>query len=449
MLFEFKLPDVGEGITEGEIVRWRVSEGEMVKEDQVLAEVQTDKAVVELPSPVAGKVKRLLAEEGDVVAVGTVLVTIDCGQSATKQLETEPLPQREGKTEVSNGEHRPSSREPAGPAPERKVEQLTENQLRSGVPLAVPSVRRLARELKVDLREVAGTGKHGRITEEDVRRYAQAREQLAARQKQASVQVHKPGQQPVQVMRTTEAAATAEAVAERMALRGIRREMARNMKRAVVTIAHCTGFDEADATGLIRMRESMQEAAAEKGLRLTYLPFITKAVLFALKKHPLFNATFNEERDEILFNREINIGIAVDTPQGLMVPVIAQAGRKSIIELARDIQRLSEKAREQKLTLQELQGGTFTISNIGSIGGMWATPLIQPPQVAILGVHKIYKKPVVKEDPLEGDQVVIRQVIGLSLSFDHRIIDGAQSARFMQDVIRYIENPHLMLLEAR
>ncbi|MDQ0338552.1 pyruvate dehydrogenase E2 component (dihydrolipoamide acetyltransferase) [Caldalkalibacillus uzonensis] len=444
MLVEFKLPDVGEGITEGEIVRWCVSEGEMVEEDQVLAEVQTDKAVVELPSPAAGKVKRLWAEAGDVVPVGAVLVTIDSEQSATKQLETEQHPQMDRNTEIHKGEHNASSAELIAPAPGRETEQQTAHKLRSGVPLAVPSVRRLARELKVDLREVAGTGKQGRITEEDVRRYAQAREQLAAEQELAPSQMHKSGQQLVQAIQTAE-----EADQERVQLKGIRRAMARNMKLSLATIAHCTGFDEADATGMIRMRESMQASATEEGVRLTYLPFITKAVVYALKKHPLFNATFNEERDEILFNREINIGIAVDTPQGLVVPVIPQAGQKSILELAREIQGLSEKAREQKLTLREMQGGTFTISNIGSIGGMWATPLIQPPQVAILGVHKIYKKPVVKEDPLEGDQVVIRRVIGVSLSFDHRIIDGAQSARFMQDVIKYIESPHLLLLEAR
>lgn len=409
MLYEFKFPDVGEGIAEGELVRWLVAVGDRVEEDQLIAEVQTDKALVEIPSPVTGVVKALHAKEGDIIPVGKVFITIETAEERAV----------------------PATGVPASAAPTRPA---TEEPLPSTVPsaprtaptpvLAVPSVRRLARELGVDIQKLQGTGKDGRVTEEDVRRAASA----AA----APPQPEAPARQAAPVGEE-----------ERIPLRGIRRAMAKNMARSLATAVHFTGFEEVDVTRLVQLRQEMAEKAREKNIRLTYMPFIIKAVVAGLKAYPIINASLDDETEEIVLKKYYHIGIATDTPHGLVVPVIKHADRKSLLDLAVEMNELVTKAREGKLGLGDLSEGTFTITNTGSLGGWLATPIIHHPQVAIMGVHSIRKKPVVDEE----DNIVVRQVMGVSMSFDHRVVDGATSVHFTRRVLQYLEQPNLLFME--
>ncbi|MDI3328922.1 MAG: dihydrolipoamide acetyltransferase family protein [Alicyclobacillaceae bacterium] len=413
MIFQWKLPDVGEGIHEAEIVRWRVREGDRVEQDQILLEVQTDKATVEIPSPVAGTIVKLHGAEGQIVPVGTVLVEIETEQAL-----------RTGAA--------PSGASPQAAAEGPRVAP-SDGGARSRVK-AAPAVRRLARELGVDLGQVTGTGPEGRVTEEDVRAFA----------RRAASPVQAPPE--MSGFRTTgtdqRAPEEGEDPEERIPLRGVRRVIAEHMVRSKFTIPHVTGMDEADVTDLVEWRRRAEEAAAAEGVRLTYLPFVVKAVVSALRAYPYFNASLDEQRGEIVLKKAYHIGIAVDAPDGLVVPVIRHADRKSLMELARDIEELKQKARTRSLTPREMQGGTFTISNIGSFGGMFATPVIHYPQVAILATGRVVRRPVILDD----DRVVGRYMMPLSITFDHRIIDGALSGRFMAHVIRLLQNPVSLLL---
>ncbi len=430
MIVEFRLPDLGEGITEGEVVKWFVQEGDLVKEDQPLVEVQTDKATVEIPSPVSGRVQQRMAKEGEIVPVGAVLIVIE---TATERADS-----------VAGADGRPEGR--------RRVQ-------------AAPAVRKLARELGVDLTEVAGSGPGGRVLKADVERAAEERRRRSSAPPTASVTSEaETVSVPAGTPRSEKTPASHEPTApvgstgdprweasraepagdavERIPLRGIRRAMARRMAVSVHTAAHCTGMSEVDVTELVTLRRHMAAQAAEKGVKLTYLPFIIKAVISGLKQYPIMNATLDDEREEIIIKRTYHIGIAVDTPEGLVVPVIHHADRLSLLQLAEAVQQLAARAREGRLRPEDVQGGTFTISNIGALGGTFATPVINYPEVAILGVNQIQPKPVVRDD-----QIVIRQILGLSLSFDHRIIDGATSARFTAHVARYLEQPSLLFME--
>jgi len=424
MIVEFRLPDLGEGIAEGEIVKWLVQEGELVQEDQPLVEVQTDKATVEIPSPVSGRVLRRMAQEGDIVPVGAVLIAIEtdvAGQAApTKAVEGGPPADRF-----------PSSAAADGTAGRGRVQ-------------AAPAVRKLARELGIDLTQVAGSGPGGRVLKADVERAASGGAMPREMSRPLATAVR-----PVTMEESVDPAAdrrqgqpAAGPLVERLPLRGIRRAMARRMAQSVHVAAHCTGMSEVDVTELVAIRRQMAAQAAEKGIKLTYMPFIIKAVISGLKKYPIMNATLDDEKEEIVIQRMYHIGIAVDTPDGLVVPVIHDADRLSLLQLAEAVQTLAARAREGRLRPEDVQGGTFTISNIGAIGGTFATPIINYPEVAILGVNRIEPKPVVRDD-----QIVIRQIMGLSLSFDHRVIDGATSARFTAHVARYLEQPNLLFME--
>lgn len=409
MIVEFRLPDLGEGITEGEVVKWFVQEGDLVKEDQPLVEVQTDKATVEIPSPVSGRVQQRMAKEGEIVPVGAVLIVIE---TATERADS-----------VAGADGRPEGR--------RRVQ-------------AAPAVRKLARELGIDLTQVAGSGPGGRVLKADVERAASGGAMPREMSRPLATAVR-----PVTMEESVDPAAdrrqgqpAAGPLVERLPLRGIRRAMARRMAQSVHAAAHCTGMSEVDVTELVAIRRQMAAQAAEKGIKLTYMPFIIKAVISGLKKYPIMNATLDDEKEEIVIQRMYHIGIAVDTPDGLVVPVIHDADRLSLLQLAEAVQTLAARAREGRLRPEDVQGGTFTISNIGAIGGTFATPIINYPEVAILGVNRIEPKPVVRDD-----QIVIRQIMGLSLSFDHRVIDGATSARFTAHVARYLEQPNLLFME--
>ncbi|MFB0544554.1 MAG: dihydrolipoamide acetyltransferase family protein [Asgard group archaeon] len=421
MVNEFKFPDVGEGIEEGEVKNWLIKEGDNVKEDQALVEVETDKAVVELPSPYSGTVAKLHFNEGDIVKVGEVLITIAEPGEEVKIPEKKPA----AVAVVGELEEAPPEEEVKveKPAVEAKVAEIPEKKI-----LATPAVRKLAKELGVDLALVEGTGPGGRITKEDVEEFS----------KKPKVE------KPVAVKITRKAGITYDMYGhiQRVPFKGIRRATAKKMTESWAKVPHVTHADEADVTELVKIRQKEKAKALEKGIKLTYLPFIVKAVVAALKEHPYVNSTIDEETQEIVLKQYYNIGIAVDTEEGLMVPVVKIADKKSVLKIAEEIQNLAELAASRKIDLADLKGGAFTITNIGVIGGTYATPIVNYPEAAILGVGKIHDKPVVKDG-----EIVIRKIMGLSISFNHNIFDGAEAARFMNDVIKYLEDPYWMLIE--
>ncbi len=415
MPFEFKLPDVGEGLTEGELLAWLVQEGDLVKEGQPLARIETDKAVVDIPAPREGLVLQLKFAPGDIIKVGEVFVIL--GEPGA---ESVPAPQV-GVGVVGVLEEAPP--EPA-PAPARQV-------------LATPVVRKLAKDLGVDLTSVAGSGPAGRILEEDVR--------------QAAAQITAAAPSVGEAAAPTTAATPKPAARkvkkydfygyiEHVPFRGLRRTMARNVSRSHQSAVTVTATDEADITELMALKEKIKALPQAQGVHLTILPFLIRAAVAALQKHPYLNAVLDEEAEEIILKKYYNIGIATDTPEGLMVPVIKNAGDKSILELAQEIQALAAKARDRSIDLADLQGGSFTITNYGAIRGIFGTPIMNYPEVAILGIGRSQALPRVHDG-----QMVSRQILPLSLSFDHRVVDGGQAARFLQEFIGYVEEPGLLL----
>jgi len=396
---EFKLPDIGEGIAEGEILKWLVSEGDKISEEQPLVEVMTDKVNVQIPSPWSGSVRKILAKEGEFVKVGQVIVVIDSGDAPVRA-EQRPMPGRPAAEGSASVGRQPES---AGPA---------------GI-LATPATRRLAREMGVDVTTLRGTGQMGRITEDDVRKAAGSHQQA-----------------PV-----VTAANSAE---ERVPLRGLRKIVAERMTKSIHTTAQVTHVDEADMTEVVLLRESLKGTAEKRGLKLSFLPLLVKVTVAALKEFPYVNASLDEQTNEIVLKKTYNIGIATDTENGLVVPVVRDADKKDIYEIAGEIQQLAAKARSGQLTLEDVHGPTFTITNVGSVGGLFATPIINYPESAILGTHKISKRPVVRDGRIE-----VRDVMFLSLSFDHRIFDGAYAARFVNKVVGIVQDPKLLQAETR
>lgn len=396
MPIELKLPDVGEGIAEGEVVRWLVAEGAQVKEDDPLVEILTDKANVEIPSPVAGTVVKILAQPGQVVKVGESLALIEpaAGQVAAARHVT-----------ISSDRPAATPREAMEPGQGSPPKS-------AGVPggdvLATPVVRKLAKDLGVDLGKVPGSGPGGRITEEDVRRAAAP-----------------------EAAKGTPAESPAE---ERIPFRGRRRMIARKMVQAKTRVPHALLVDEADVSGLLAERGKLREMGEKEGVRITILPFLMKAAAGALQRHPALNASLDEAREEIVLKKSFDIGMAVDTGDGVVVPVVRNADAKSVIELAREIERLSEAARGGTLAPSDLSGGTFTVTSVGSIGGLFSYPVINVPEAAILAAHKIVTRPVVRDG-----EIVPRDMMYLSLSFDHRIVDGGAATRFLNEVVRRIE----------
>ena len=383
MPFDFTLPDLGEGITEGEIRKWIVKEGDSVEEHQTVLELETDKAVVEVPSPKKGKVTKINKEEGEIVKVGEVLMTI-----------TE---------EGAVAEERPKSVSVVGVLPEEE----------EGAVLATPAVRAFAKELGVNLTTLKGSGPGGSITKEDV----------------------------IKASEKTKKAEDMYGTVERVPLKGVRRTISKNLMIAQQTTVFVTVMEEADVTELWNIREREKKALQEKGIHLTFLPFFIKAVQHSIKEHPFLNASIDGE--EIIIKKYYNIGIAVNTPDGLIVAVIKNVDKKPVRELASEIQDLSQKARERKIKLEELRGSSFTFSNWGHFGGTFATPVINYPDAAILGTGRISDKPWVKEG-----QITIRKILPLSLTFDHRITDGADASTFLSKVVHYLEDPGLLFIES-
>lgn len=425
MPFDFTLPDVGEGLTEGELLAWLVQEGELVKEGQPLARLETDKAIVEIPAPRDGIILQLKFQPGDIIHVGEVFVVFgEPGETP------QPTPQIGvgvvGVLEEAPPEPSPT---PAPAAPEVKPAPFP-------AILATPVVRQLAKELGVDLRQVRGSGPEGRILEADVR-------QVAAQRAAPATAPAAPAAPPA-----AEAKPAPRKVKkydfygyiEHVPFRGLRRTIAKNLSRAHQTTVTVTATDEADITDLLALQQRLKALPAAQGLHLTILPFVIRAAVAALRQHPYLNATLDEEAEEIILKKYYNIGIATDTPEGLMVPVIKNAGDKGLLELAQEIQTLAAKARDRTIDLADLQGGTFTITNYGAIRGIFGTPVLNYPEVAILGIGRRQELPRVR-----AGAIVVRQILPISLSFDHRVIDGAQAARFLQDLIMYLEEPALLL----
>ena len=398
MLREFKFPDVGEGIAEAEIVRWLVKEGDSVNEDQDLLEVETDKAVLTLNSPYTGKIKKLHGQEGEIIKVGDVLTTVDAAGEDTTAVEADK--KDSGTVVGSLGD-------------DEVVEVAHPVQ-------AMPAVRALAKQMGINLASVKGSGPGGRITKEDV-------EKAAA----------KTGQQD-------RAEADPYGVVEKIPLRGIRRTIAKRMAEASKRVAEVTIWEDADISELEQVRAKERRVAEEKGVRLTYLPFLIKAIIPALKAHPYFNASLDEAAEAIILKRSYNLGIAVDTSDGLIVFVIKNADEKNILDMAREIATLADKARLRKIDLHELKGSTFTITNYGVVGASYGTPIINHPEVAILGLGKIEDRAVVRDG-----EITIRKMMPLSLAFDHRVIDGVEAGRFLGVVIEHLEDPNLMLIEGK
>jgi pyruvate dehydrogenase E2 component (dihydrolipoamide acetyltransferase) len=425
---EFKLPDIGEGVAEGEILKWMVKEGDKIREDQPLVEVMTDKVNVQIPSPRTGTVSRIMVKAGDTAKVGQPIVVI------TEEGEPSPAPAATGTTSPSGPTSADTIPVQTAPSATRAAQAPVGGNSPQTLPgvLATPATRKLARELGVDISAIEGSGPQGRVTDDDVR-------SAESRLHDYSYQ-----QQPLPktpTILTPRAPESTPGPVELIPLRGIRKTVAERMTRSVHTAAHVTHVDEVDMTELVLLREALKGSAEKRGVKMTYLPFVIKAVLPALKDFPYVNSSLDDANGNIVLKKYYNIGIATDTEQGLVVPVIKDADKKDIFELSGQIETLSEKARSGQLSLDEVHGSTFTITNVGAIGGLFATPIINYPEVAILGLHKIAKRPVVSRD----GKIEIRDTTYLSLSFDHRVFDGAYAARFMSAIIDTIQDTKKLL----
>ncbi len=432
MVYEFRLPDIGEGVAEGEIVQWFVKEGATVREDAPLVSVLTDKANVEIPSPKSGTVVKIHAQVGEKVKVGGLLVTIDAGGAGPA---TPPSGGEAAALATPNAQapSPPPAALAASSAPSPSVPPAGAP-TGSLAPLASPHVRRLATERGIDLAHVRGTGPGGRITEADLAVPTPASPQASG---EAAAP---PSPRPAAPSR---APPPASEVAERVPIRGLRRVISEHMSEAVHRAAHFTYVEEIDVSELVRLRERMAKHVEKNGVKLSYLPFIVKGVVAGLRAHPRLNATMDDARNELLVRSAYHIGIATAAPDGLLVPVIRNAGTKSLRELAREIQDLAERARAGKLDRSELSGSTFTITSLGALGGVLATPILNYPEVAILGVHKIQRRPVYRADGTIGPA----DLMNLSVSLDHRVIDGYEGAQFLATVKSYLEDPHQMFAE--
>ncbi len=448
--FHFELPDVGEGVHEGEIVNWLVDEGDSVDEDEDIVEVMTDKATVQISAPVAGTIKQLRFEEGDVVDVGDVFVVI--GAEGEVDTDTEEASPEAQEAEASGDDGGPDSSPDEGETDESKtLFELPEGPggsdrerrpaRRRGAPkqtassgdvLAMPRVRHAAKEQGIDLAGIQATGSQGHVTMQDLEAYLEG----AAQGGVGGFQLEQFDFNLPQIDR--------DSAREIEPLKGLRKRIAENMTRAKTLQPHFTYVEELRADKLVATRTELKQLGQKRDVNVTYLPLIAKALVRALREHPRCNALIDEQNQELVHQQPINLGIAVATDRGLIVPVVKHADEKSLLEIASEIQTLSTKAHENKLSMDDITGGTFTITSLGRVGGMLATPILFHPQVAIMGVHAIRDEPVVEEG-----EIVPGKKMNISFTFDHRVIDGYNGALFAQDVKKYLEDPNLLLLEGR
>lgn len=420
---DVRLPNLGEGADSGVVVSVAVKEGDSIQKGQTVIELESGKAVAPIPSTVEGKVTAIRVKEGDKISIGAVLISVEglAGSAASEKGSAAPAAK-------SLAKPRPSRPE-AAPEPELEAAEL-EEEVDDGSPIpASPELRRIGKMLGIPLRKIKGSERGGRITFEDVRDYLARLQRLAAQPKAAA-----GGRSP--------ATPAAEQIdfsqygpVTKKPLTSLRKIIGQRMLESTTSIPHVTQFDDADITGLLDLRKKYLAAYEAKGARLTVTGLVLKAIVDTLKKHPLFNASIDDAAQEVVFKDYIHLGVAVDTEVGLMVPVIRDADKKTVLQLSLDLQSLAEKARERKVTLEELKGGSFTISNQGGIGGAHFTPIVNRPEVAILGLGKGTLKPAVREK-----QIVARMLLPLALSYDHRLIDGGSAARFISDLVATIES---------
>ena len=447
MAFEFRLPDIGEGIHEGEVVKWFVAVGDTINEDDTLLEIQNDKAVVEIPSPVTGTVEEILVAEGTVAIVGDILIRLDApgyesphydGDDSETNVETQAQVQATAEAgQAIEKEEAPKDKE------ETPV-QNTQTQLDASTDssrriISMPSVRKFARENEVDIQLVTGSGKNGRVMKEDVEAFKNG--------EQLQPEVTAPATD--ERVATQETPVSAPVVLEgdfpetREKISSMRKVIAKAMVNSKHTAPHVTLLDEVDVSELVVHRNKFKGIAAEQDIKLTYLPYVVKALVSTLRKFPQLNTSFDDATQEIIQKHYYNIGIAADTERGLLVPVVKHADRKSIFAISGEISSLATKARDGKLSLTEMSGATCSITNIGSAGGLWFTPIINHPEVAILGIGRIAEKPVVK-----NGEIVAAPMLALSLVFDHRMIDGATAQNALNHLKNMLSNPELLLMEA-
>ncbi len=396
-MYDFLLPDIGEGLHEAEIVKWFVEVGQTVKENELLVEVQTDKATVEITAPVSGQVLQFGGEEGDTIMVGSLLC----------QFETEVLPIP------------PLKKEEYG----FNLQSVNSEYSKMNNMKAAPSVRRAARNAGVLLQDIVGTGPHGRILRSDLEHHLQRAERLSPLPKELEQKVETTNEQKV------------------VPIKGVRKTIFHNMQKAISNAVLCTGMDKVNVTKLVSLKKELLACKEFKNVKLTYLPFILKATALALEKHEEFNATVDEENIALIIHSSIHIGVAVATNQGLLVPVIRDVNKKSIYQIALDLDCMLEKLERKTLTVADLKGSTFTVSSTGKDGGTFATPIPNYPEISILGVHKITKEPIIV-----GEDIAIGHTMTLSCTFDHRVIDGEPAGRFMREVAGYLENPLRLML---
>jgi pyruvate dehydrogenase E2 component (dihydrolipoamide acetyltransferase) len=440
---EFKVPELGENVEQGDVTRVLVKIGDTIKKDQSVVELETDKATIEVPSSVAGVVKDIKVKQGDKVKVGAVILTVDeNGAGSPKEAEpqkTAPEQKAEPKAEQKQEQKivsmpKREAPQPQAPQPQAPQPQAPPAPASTGPAApASPSVRRLAREIGVDINDIQGTGPDGRISDEDVKEHA--RRILSS----------------VGDVRSRPAGTPATGVAlpdfekwgavERQPMSNIRRKTAEHLSHAWTTIPHVTQFDKADITPMEELRSKFRKQVEQAGGNLTVTAVLVKVMAAAVKQFPQFNASLDADNSAIVYKKYINVGVAVDTEFGLLVPVIRNADQKNITQIAVELHGLSEKARAKKLTLDEMSGGGISISNLGGIGGTYFTPIVNWPEVAILGVSRGIVEPVWRNDKFEP-----RQLLPLSLSYDHRVIDGADAMRFLRWVVQAIEQPFLLSL---
>jgi pyruvate dehydrogenase E2 component (dihydrolipoamide acetyltransferase) len=422
-MYEFRFPDIGEGIAEGVILKWFVDVGHEVKEGDSLFLVETDKVNAEIPAPTGGTVLATFGAVGDTIHVGDVVVSIGDGTTPAKLGAAEETADEEAIKEDNAAVV--GALETSSAVLETSAEGFVEQPLQKGRKvLATPVARKLAKDLGVDISGITGTGPAGRVMKEDVQRSAEAAGSKEARP-QGQVALESKGR-----------------LEERIALTTLGKTVARNMSLSKQEIPHAAVMDEFDVSELVKFRRDAKGLAEKEGVKLTFMPFMIKAVTLVLQELPFFNASFSQDTQEVVLKKNYNIGIAVDTPDGLLVPVIKDANQLGLLALAKRVQDLAEKARDRSLTLDEIQGGTFTLTNYGAVGALSGLPVIKHPEAGILGIGTITKKPVVDD----GDQIVIRHILPLTLAFDHRFIDGGHAGRFMQRLKAYLEEPLLLLL---
>jgi len=416
---QVQLPEIGEGVNEGELVSWLVQPGDTIEVDQPIVELMTDKATVEVPSPLAGTVKELKFGEGDTIEVGSTLITLDASAATAPAKAPKKKPERAAAKSPSS---------PAAVSPSMAASPSVVPPVAALEVLATPSTRRLAREMNIDINQLQGTGLAGRVTRDDIL----ANSSGASMQAGPATPVVGHSQPPF----------WNGGGEERVPLKGIRKKIAENMQMAKRVVPHFTLMDEANVSALVDLRTSLKPHAEKMGIKVTYLPFVFKALIATVKEFPKFNGMIDDAAQEIVYKKYFNVGFAADTPNGLLVPVIKNADQKTIYQMSQEIVDLATRARDGKLKLDEMKGATFTVTNIGSVGGTYATPIINHPEVAIFGMYKIQERPFIEDGELTS-----AKFMNFTVTCDHRLIDGAEAARFLSAFISRMENPGRLMMD--